>query len=255
MNALSGCQIIEGDLTVDSSSLVAINGLSSINTINGSLTISNNYNLNDLNGFGSLSTINGSLTIKNNQNLQYLYGLGQLRTIKSGVNITANPNLMDLSPLGSISNLGSLTIESNYSVTTLGFGALSSVQGDIAIGQNQLLNTTCCFGNLTQVGGSLKITNNNYLTEITSFSSIQSIGGILSLEYNPNLTINNSMDFKLLSSLSTVGSISIVGNPSLNTCAANELRDRVGGTNYRICGNLSVTPTDGAAPCSYSPCM
>ena len=68
-----GCTEIEGDVfigdTIPSNSIINLDGLNLLNSINGDLIIRNNQSLTIIEGLDNLSSINGSLIIVYNFNL------------------------------------------------------------------------------------------------------------------------------------------------------------------------------------------
>src|SRR5690606_33326420 len=99
--------------------LTDLNGLSSLATIGGFLTIHNNPLLTDLTGLSALTSIGSYLNIDTNENLENLNALSSLTTINGKIDIWNNENLTDISGLTNINTgITELRITNNSTLAT-----------------------------------------------------------------------------------------------------------------------------------------
>ena len=123
------------------------------------LTIKGNVGYEAINSFSSLNTLQGSLTITNNTHLATIMGFGALKTIASQV-----------SDQGGAEDLSSgLVVAFNKNLTALDFEALEVVQGVVIIFGNKQLNHIN-ISHLHNVTELTRIEKNN--DEIERFISI-----------------------------------------------------------------------------------
>jgi len=165
------CTSIEGDVIISGVNITNLEGLSVLNSIEGSLSIgyyenSGNPGLTSLSGLNGLTNIGGYLLVINNLALNSLSGLDGLTNIGSDLTIFNNT----LSTLDGLQNLnligGSLDVENNYSLLSLtGLNNLSSIGNYINITANPSLTSLAGLNNI--VAGSihdLTIYNNTSLS-------------------------------------------------------------------------------------------
>jgi len=118
-------------------------GLSTVDSINGSLHILQSYYINDLLGLENLKHIEDSLELRNNYHLFDLMGLIGLNTVGGGVSISNNDSLTSLYGFDSITSIGgSLSIDKNINLLALdGIGniAYGSIS-NLTIVDNRLLS-------------------------------------------------------------------------------------------------------------------
>lgn len=150
-----GCNEIEGDVMVSGSNITNFHGLNEIVSINGDLTIRNNYLLHSLRGFDQLYHIGGSLSIIHNNNLHNLSGLDNIMLIDGILRISNNQSLINLYGIGNTNSIGGdLIIDSNLVLDNLhalyGLASIGSVTGTgkISINSNANLKSLNSLGNI-----------------------------------------------------------------------------------------------------------
>lgn len=138
------CSEVTGDLTISGADIVHLDGLSSLTSVGGSLSIANNPTLSDLGGLSSLASIGGSLHMQNNEALTHVGGLSSLASVGGSVLVLRNTALMHLDGLSSLTSVsGTLRLWSNFALTHVdGLSSLTSV-GSLDITLNHTL-TRCC---------------------------------------------------------------------------------------------------------------
>jgi hypothetical protein len=173
-----GCTEIKGDVLIgewNGSDITNLNGLSVLNSIEGSLEIAFNIYLTGLSGLDNLSSIGGNLKIGFNNSLSSLEGLEGLTTIGGNLEIGFQSGMMLLG---------------NASLTSIeGLTNLTSVGGKLYIAENPVLTSLIGLANLTVIGDSLRISYNEGLTSLTGLDNIEanSLQNIL-IHFNSNLT-------------------------------------------------------------------
>ena len=160
------CTELEGYNVRIRGNISNLNGLSIVNTINGSLCIEYNHNLTNLSGLDSLTYIEGSLLVWENHSLTDLTGLFGLDSVGAAIWIKDNYALKNLSGLDSMTSIGgNLTIQGNsflidlYGINSIDYASISN----LIIVDNLLLSTCeaqsiCNY--LANPNGGITISNN-----------------------------------------------------------------------------------------------
>lgn len=138
------CSVVTGDLTVSGAEITNLDGLSSLTSVGGNLSIANNSSLTDLSGLSSLAAIGGTLHVQGNDVLTQLDGLSELASVGGSVLILRNTALGQLHGLSSLASIGgTLRIWSNFALTNVdGLSSLTSA-GSLDVTLNFTL-TRCC---------------------------------------------------------------------------------------------------------------
>lgn len=122
LSSLEGMPQLEyvGNIHLEGNGLISLQGLESVEQIDGFVNILNEHNLEDLNGLENLRQIGKFLVLQGNANLRSLNGLEQLDRIGKHLHIYSNPRLEDLLSLSSLQAIeGPLHLVSNVKLTSL----------------------------------------------------------------------------------------------------------------------------------------
>src|SRR5690606_15355628 len=142
INALTSLNSINGLGITYNSSLVNIDILSSLTSIERTIFIIENPSLTNINGLSGLTSIGDDLYIANIELLTNLDGLSNLTSIGGGLNIGSNTALENIDGLENLTNIGNgIFFSSNPLIEN--FNALSNVvnfEGEIYITENETLN-------------------------------------------------------------------------------------------------------------------
>ena len=192
LKALSGCNTVTGDLSIEYSPLTSLEGLECLAHVGGRLDIKLNESLTSLIGLEGMEYVGGDLGISVNLSLTSLAGLHNLETVG-----------------------GRLVIEHNDSLTSLeGLHNLESVAGRLVIEHNDSLTSLEGLENITSIGEHLEISYNFSLTSLAGLNSLEAVGGNLVIWYNRILctSLAEALRDRLLDSGSTGRSINISMN-------------------------------------------
>jgi len=201
------CTVIEGDLTISGSDITNLNGLSNINTILGTLYITDCDALTDLNGLSNLISV-GSLFLDDNDALTSMVGLNKLDNIGTVFYIQGNAMLQSLNGLQNLKTIGGdFWINSAPELTSLeGFNNLTNVGGSFDIEWSWKLADISALGKLKSVGSYLRFYSTEALLNLNGLNQLESIGGGLVLFFNQGLqditalgTVQGSLDSVFIS--------------------------------------------------------
>ena len=218
--------VITGDYILENDSDLQL--LKGYTTVTGSLIIG--PNINSLEGLESLSTIGGGLSIKDNNALSSLSGLDNVTSVDGDlliddIAITSLSGLGKLTSVGGDLKIGDSYYESNDSLTSLsGLGNLVSVGGDLEIRYNKALTSLNGLDNLTSVGGNLNIESNKVLTNLSGLQNVTSVVGSLDIVWNSALTTLSGLQ----NITSVGGTLHIYGNAVLTSLSGLENLTSVG---------------------------
>ena len=196
------CYDLEGNVLILGNDIENLNGLNSISSIGGALTIGDNsQNINpllySLSGLDSLSYIGGSLEIIRNSSLDNLSGLDNLDSIGENLKIFRNSYLKTLSGLGNLEYIGN---------------DLSIVQS----GLNSLMNLS----SLNSISGGIDIQSNDSLINLMGLESLNSINTDLNINWNKSLTSLKGLDNIDPNSISN---LSLHDNSLLSECEVQSI--------------------------------
>jgi len=165
--------------------LTNLDGLQSLESIGGTIQITNNALLTNLYGLGSLTSVGVTFSIDNNAALENL-GLGSLASVVGNLVISNNDALTNTAGTGSLISVGgALEIANNDVLTDLDGLDLSSVGGDFIIQGNAALTNLDGLESLSSIGGNLQINNNALLINLDGLGSLTSVdGNHLNILYN-----------------------------------------------------------------------
>ena len=182
------CTIIKGTLSIDQgidkTSIVNLNGLSNITTIEHSLSITETQ-LIDLEGLNQLTRVEGILYIVDNVNLMRLDGLDQLNYIGADLGLIGNILLTNITSLSSLTNIQrDLVIFGNTALSSLnGFHNMERIEANLSISLQPLLENLDDFVSLNYIGAvsiagneTLSTCDNNNLCAIFATKNDRSLG-------------------------------------------------------------------------------
>lgn len=252
--------LIIGDDTTD---IVNLENLSSIQTVEGYVSISNNIDLKNLGGL-QITSIQEYLSIGGNSELQNLDGL-QITSIKGSLSIEGNSELQNLDGLSSLISLGgNLSIRNNERLTNmeglkntffqlpsciitdnpllLSLSGLDNLRyaNSITLQNNESLLDIAALSKLELTTRNFEISNNPSISTIPRFEKLKSLGGLV-LRSNPLL--EDIEGFSSLTAL-TSGSLSITNNESLASLDGLKKLEEVH-NQVSISNNPELTTLDG----------
>jgi hypothetical protein len=221
---------IEGDLKI-SAEVTDLAPLSCLESVHGTLTITNTLALVDLKGLERLREVFDTITIIDNSKLTTFAGLEGLTRIGS-LFIDFNPLLRSLSGLDNVEDVRALRARKNNSLTSLdGLQALKSA-GMLLIWENPTLADLSALSGVRQVerldvaGNSLRslaglehaaVSGNLHIAE-TKLETLEALTSVNSLA---SLTINDCRRLKSLEGLRNLQQVSgllwLVDNPAIGT--------------------------------------
>ncbi len=210
---------IYGDLSVLSDwKMSSLTGLDSLQFLGQSLLVMGTEVLN-LSGLENLDSIGGTVWISDNSSLTSLEGLENLEAVGEDLKIGRNDHIINLEPLESLNSVGGM-LELSYSrMTSLdGLGNLDSVGGGFKLEFNDELQDIMALSNLKTIGGDIYIGENTNLTTLAGLDGIAA-GSIedLTVNFNPSLSecdVQSICDYLA----SPNGTVIIYGNGALGWC-------------------------------------
>jgi hypothetical protein len=242
-NDYPDCTKLAGNVSINTSDITSLSGLSQITGIEKGLSILNCHALVNLSGLGNLDSIGGNFLLFQNFALESTAGLVSLEYIGGSFTINNNIDLLQVLDLDQISYIGNkLDFDYNPSLFTIsGFSLLDSIMGDFRFYQSAYMTNLDCFQNLSYIGGDLSISSNSRLNSLTNMDKLTRIGGDLYIWGNDSLTS--------LSGLDNIEPTSIVNlqigyNESLSECDVESI------CAYLISPDGNVNITNNANGCN-----
>lgn len=243
--------------------------LSDITTLNGGITIYNNYNMEYpvftslqyigdyllvpqilqkdeslTRYFPKLKRVEGELDIEECNFLANLKGLSFLDYIGS-LQVSYNFQLTSLEGMEKVKKLGALTIQYNKKLKSLkGLNNLASINGDSLIASNSGLVSLDGLNNLVSVNGSFSIRSNNKIKSIRSLSSLSKVYGNFSLYSNAITSLDG------LQNLNLVGSFELNTNKMIKALYGLRSLTTINGA-LTITGMKTLTTTKGMDSLEY----
>jgi len=177
-----------------------VSDLSGIDNITdlGYLSILRCNNLTDFNGLSSLQTVNGSFMISHNEGLSNFEGLSSLTSVGFMFHIENN-NISDFTGLNNLTTVSILSVYNNQYLSRLdGLESLSTVTQSLGLQSNPLLTDLTALYNLSSTPG-ITISNNDILTSLEGLNNIDpEILSYIGISTNPTLSdcaIQNICDY------------------------------------------------------------
>ncbi|MFO0633851.1 MAG: hypothetical protein U0168_13460 [Nannocystaceae bacterium] len=175
---LDGYSSVTGDIKISMEVIDNLDFLPCLTSVGGNIQIFGTT-ITDIAGLGGLETIGGSLSISENANLQEVYGLGALTDLGGALIITKNPNLVAVSEIDALQQIHlGVNIDENDKLVSI-----TALQNTVAIGSD------CANGNCPD----LSISYNPELTNIDGLIGLPALGGQLLVTGNPKLCLSKVM--------------------------------------------------------------
>lgn len=174
------------------------------------------------------TTIEGNVTIYGSD-ITRLDSLYALTSFGGDLYISFNRLLASLSGLENVTSIGGpLIIENDSALNNItGLRNLQDIGGYLYIFFNIELHSLSGFEKLTSIGDGIHIGQSPALTSLEGLEKVTSIGGGIWVFKNPVLKSLSGLDNI---EASTIASVYIVDNDTLNTCDVKSLCDYLSGT-------------------------
>lgn len=218
LQPLLGLSVVDTGLFISNCSILNLNGLDSIKSVQVLDLMTNNYlqsidalsqldtvynlwitfcsSLVNLNGLESLTTIENHCDIYINNSLQSLDGLDNLTSVGGFFRIAQNDNINSIEALGELTSIGSdLNIQENDVLETLnGLENLTTV-ADLIVNQNPNLEDFCALTYLVDnvgINGDYEALENSFNPTLTMLENgiCSSTIGIQEAEYDFSVTLS-----------------------------------------------------------------
>ena len=188
-----------------------LSGLANLTTVGGGATSLQvqSVTLSSLEGLHNIDSVD-SLSIVGSQ-VDSLQGLRSLRRVAGMFRVNSNPSpMLNFSLLSSIESAGAIEIKSNAGLLTVDipFRNLTTLDS-LTIDSNYALTTIAGFADLQSVAGNFEFFSNSYLTALPSMPALRSVG-FLNVQSNTRL-----VGFNAFNNLITAASLYITGNDAL----------------------------------------
>jgi len=249
------------DFRMSSLSMQTCEGVPLLDTVGGTLSLSDAPFLQTLNGFDALqyagsvhisntgiknfegmaglAVIESNLSIRANDSLQSIQGLESLIRIGGDVDIIANNKLSDLGDLNFLTEVtGDLIIANNDSLRHLDdLAQLRIVYGDVDISRNDQMQNIDGLHSLMEVQGDVFILENNII-DVDGLQLLRKIGGNLKISRNDSL-----QDLSGLNQIDTIGGDFELNSSWIDTLDGINNLKSVGGQLYFFYNDrlLSIT--------------
>ncbi|WP_138475101.1 CBM96 family carbohydrate-binding protein [Dyadobacter bucti] len=231
-----GCKVINGNVSIISTTINNLDGLNNVTRIEGSLYINDNPGLASIAGLSGLAQVDGSINIENNDNLLSLAGLENLVRPLQNVRIVFNERLASISALTGLTRIyGYLSIGGNPSLTSLtGLENLNRVWKQVSIGDNTNLSDLKGIHKLGYIGDYFYLARNASLTNLQGLENLGYVGA--RFEITGNSTLNSITELKQLGYTSFMF---VTNNPLLSNCAVQAVCSQIAAGRAEISGNAS----------------
>jgi hypothetical protein len=165
-----------GSLSIGERSIQHLYGLENLLSIDGELFISGCDNLVDFSGLSSLNSF-GSLKVNYNKLITSLSSIPFIPTTLTELHLIGNDALIDIQSLGVITGVGDIEIAENTSLKSL--AALASLQqANLLVIDNNIQLTQLGMSALSRIENELIIRDNDMLCEQEAQDLLTQIGGI-----------------------------------------------------------------------------
>jgi len=232
-----------GQLTINDDGtdpITNLDGLSSITSFSGNLSLIRNFSLTDISGLSNVTSIGGRLGINDCDLLTNIDAFSNVTSIPGGIQIWLNDALLNVDGLSNVTgSLGQISFATNNSLESIdGISGITGPTDRINISSNNNIASLDALSGVTAVTGSLGIFISltsapnldglSNITEIngglsilaTPFTNLDAFSNITSINGNVDLAINsNLVDITGLGNINSVaGDFEISGNFSLTEC-------------------------------------
>lgn len=248
LNGLSNIDQLFGDLIILNTSLIDLEGLNNLSSVEGNIEIEGNNSLVNFNGLDLLGILKGNLIIQNNNSLKNFVGARSIIKIEGSLIIMDNDKLGSFEGFNNISRIDEdLIIENNNFLTDLsglnGVTAdegLNIIGGSLEISNNESLDAFRGLNNLERINQDFIIRDNPSLKTLIGLAELTNIEGDFQIENNSNLSTLNGIN-----KINTIGEDFKVDNNNLlpNFRGMQTLEDITG--QFVVSSNNSLTNFDG----------
>lgn len=175
MTLLDGYNTVTGDVKISEEAIDTLDFMACVTSIGGNLQVFGTTTT-DVAGLANIETIGGSISISENANLTEVYGFDALTDVGGAFIVTKNPALTSVSGADAVQQIHlGLNIDENPVLTSI-----TALSNTIAIG------STCMAGNCPD----LSVSYNPELTNIDGLIGLAALGGQLLVTGNPKLCIS-----------------------------------------------------------------
>lgn len=240
-----GIKTIVGDVKIQevvAGDIDNLMGLQILDSIMGSIEISQNVGLVSTIGVDDIEYIGGDWRINNNAFLEEVMMSTMLDTCWGGLSLQGNNMLVDISGLGHVKEIkGDLHLNQNEALSDLsGLEQLQYIGGDCIVEYSDVITSLTAFGSLEVVTGGVLVRECNALVDMEGLESLTSIGNSLSFIANESLESLEGLD----ELVSIGGSLFLHTNPSLGKLEGIPHLETVGG-NFIVQYNDVLETLDG----------
>jgi hypothetical protein len=184
LGGLENLHTVEEDVFISNELIQDFSPLSNLTTINGSIYLWNDSQLEDLSAFSNITSV-VDLYVVGATNLTNLSGLENIETVSGRLRIGYNPLLVNLAALQNVSYVGDLDIYENENMSSLlGLENLLEIQQTLYILDNPLLTDISALNNVTpfevdhlviQRNNNLAICNNDFICAILEIPEVDKV--------------------------------------------------------------------------------
>ena len=184
---LSSLEIIRGSISVSNEAGIrTFRGLENVQEITGGISLGFN-SVRSFEGLESLRQVGGSVTLQNLRVIENFAGLEQLQEVDGGIFIS-NTNIRSTEGLSSLQSVGGISVEggsNSSSLATLdGIRQLRQVNGDLRITFSDIISVDP-LGDIESITGDLILINNSNLSDCCILPEIiDKVQGEIILENN-----------------------------------------------------------------------
>ena len=241
LEGLESLETVEDELQIiNNESIINLVGLESLEFVGTEFTVYGNDVLTSLDGIEYLlPQFEGNIRVASNNSISNLGGLEVLTSFGGSITITINPSLQNLSGLENLTSIGDLYISNNGMLSS--FSALSNlttIEQGLTINGNVSLHNFTGLESLEKIGGDFRIANNDNFFNFIELSNLDTIGGKLKLS-----SIDSLQDLNGLENLDSLGELLIQDNISLSNISALENLTSIG--EISIGGNTELKDLEG----------
>lgn len=253
LNGLNTVNKIEGGLLIHdpfigNSQLTDLEGLNNLNSIGEFLIIASNSMLANLNGLENLESVNGYIQILWNNSLTNIANINSLTTVGEFIGIGENNSLENISGFNNLVTIGGLYIEDNPVLKSIsGLSILQEISGKFwIIGDKELLSISG-FSKLNQIEEDFSIILCDSLSSVGDFDSLNYIGGDLTIDRINSLTTLTW----LKNVISIGGKLKVQNNNSLTSLSGLENIEAGSISNLSIYNNPALSGCNIQSVCEY----
>jgi hypothetical protein len=170
-------------IIIDNPLLINLNGLENLEFIGYNFAIIDNPALSNIQALSKLTSLNDYLSIDGNDQLLNLEGLENINSIQTNLSISSNYSLenINLPRLSSVG--GNITITDNLTLQDFNLQNLTNVNGNLMVLHNKEITNLDGLSGLTSIEGDLYIQLNYLLQNFCSLSNVF-IGGHFNGQYS-----------------------------------------------------------------------